>query len=589
MTVAANGVAATSSFHNNPRQIVKQAEHNSVVATQLQAANELIKQHHYYLAGNLLRQIIGPDVTPADVARKKILFAKIGLLQNRPGDSLNALNQITQPEQLSNKLQIHIYKMRAAALLQLGQVVNNIKIRIQMQPLLDQTAQKNNAITIWKQMQRLSISGLQDLRQDKSQTILAGWADLALIVRQYDATNAQQLSQQLQVWRQTYPQHPATILLPTSFDSNQISNQSIKHVALLLPLHGPFKNQAEAVMNGFFATYHQRSKTQQPNIKIYDTSKPDTNITTIYNQAVSDGAQFIVGPLTKTNVQTMTNNGSCAVTTLFLNYTQVDGSLPSNCYEFGISPIDEASQAATRAWLGNYDHAVILSPKGAWGQAIANSFNNQWQLLGGRTVAELPVDPQQSLAKQISTLMGVEQSNARAKAIRRLLLQTVKFLPRRRKDIGVIFINATNAQARQLVPLLKFNFTGQIPIFATSLIYDGIPQPQTDRDLNGVRFLIMPWSINPTPSQKILRDQLQRLWPTNFRNNSKLYGLGIDSLHLMHEIQSMQLFPQITVAGVTGTLTLQSTQQITQTMLWAQFVRGKPTLLAQKNKALYGE
>lgn len=593
-SVTAPGVAATSSFNSSPRQLMQQAQQSQgtdAAARQLQAASELIRQRQYDLATNLLHQIAVSQLSPADAAEQQLLFARIGLLQNQPGNAIQALNSIQTPDQLSNDLQVNQLKLRAAALLQLGQVLNSIETRVQLQALLsnDAAAQKENTLIIWKQIQRLSTQGLTDISHDTTKPVLAGWADLALIIDQYGNNNAQQLASQLQNWRQQYPQHPANALLPTSFDSDNVETPSISQIALLLPLKGPYKSQAEAVMNGLLAAYHQLPKTQQPKIRIYDTDVTNSNVTDLYNQAIKDGAQFVIGPLTKGNVQSIISNGACAVPTLLLNYTPINGQLPNQCYQFGISPTDEATQAATRAWVNNYDHAVIISPQGDWGKAIADSFQKRWQTLGGKVVAELDFSDQETLATQISELMGVAQSNQRAKVLSRVLLQTVKFLPRRRKDIGVIFLNATNSQARQIVPLLKFNFTGRIPIFATSIIYNGIPRPNTDRDLNDVRFLAMPWSISPSKEQKLLRDQLQQLWPENFRSNSKLYALGIDSLLLMRDLNRMVLFPQIPINGVTGKLTLETSQQITQQMPWAEFIHGEPRALTTKDQALYGD
>ncbi|MBX9705059.1 MAG: penicillin-binding protein activator, partial [Gammaproteobacteria bacterium] len=325
---------------------------------------------------------------------------------------------------------------------------------------------------------------------------------------------------------------------------------------------------------------------QQPMIRVYDTGANNSNVKDIYEQAINDGAQFVVGPLTKPNVQAIVDHG-CSVPTLLLNYSNSDDKLPSQCFEFAISPINEASQAAVQAWSDQDDHAIIISPQGDWGQPIAASFQSRWQSLGGRVVGELDFDSENALAQQIAALMGIQQSTQRQQALQRLLGQNVKFLPRRRDDVGVIFINATNAQARQIVPLLKFNLSGNVPMVATSLVYNGVPSPSTDNDLNGVQFLIMPWStaLNPEPQ---LYQELQTLWPTNFQRNSKLYALGIDSFKLLQNLNRMQLFSQIAIQGTTGKLTLQPNQQITQQMLWARFVDGRPVLLNKKSKALYG-
>lgn len=363
---------------------------------------------------------------------------------------------------------------------------------------------------------------------------------------------------------------------PTSIE-NPSNQGNLNQIAVLLPMHGAFKAQAEAVLHGFLSAYYALPKNQQTKIRIYDTSQADSSITDIYDQAVSNGANFVLGPLTKSDVEAIVDK-SCKVPTLLLNYTQVDKELPDKCYEFGISPSNEAMQAAKQAWQANYDQALVISAASDWGKAIANGFNQTWQNSGGKIVAELDFNETENLAKPIADLMGVTQSNERAKQLRRILGQKVNFIPQGRDDIGVIFINADNLTARQIVPLLKFNFSGNTPIFATSMVYNGIPAPENDRDLDGVRFPIMPWAISDDAKQTELRKQFMTLWAENFRGNSKLYALGIDSLTLIIKLQSMQSFNS-SITGVTGQLELQSNQQITATMPWAKFVNGKPVLI----------
>lgn len=577
-TVVSEGVAATSSFHNNPQLIAQQAKQSTgdqAIITQFSAANELIKQRQYALATNVLDSLNATQLSPSDSAKRQLFYAKIGLAQKNPNYSARTLKMINNSSELPVELQISYLDLSASTAQQLNQTVNSIKLRIQLQTLLPEAQQKQNSLTIWKQVQTLPAATLQSLSTNSSESILAGWAKLAAMMQAYGSSSPQELAAQLSQWREQYPNHPANQLLPASFNEI-VSAEPIKNIALLLPLTGAFKDQAEAVMDGFLSAYHDLPQAQQPNIKVYDTGK--SSVADLYKEAIADGAQFVVGPLTKPEVQTIINQGACSVPTLLLNYTEVSAQLPTNCYEFGISPVDQAVEAANRAWADNYDQAVIIAPQGDWGQSIAASFKNQFQSLGGRVITELDFDQSNELAKQIAILMGVDQSNQRAESLQKLLGQKIKFIPRRRDDIGVIFLVATNAQAREIIPLLKFNFSENIPILATSLIYNGVPNPAMDRDLSGVRFLIMPWSINDSAQQQ----QLQELWATNFRNNSSLYGFGIDSLDLMFELPRMQLFPQRAIPGVTGKLTLQPTQQITQQMLWARFSDGKPILLGKK-------
>ena len=92
---------------------------------------------------------------------------------------------------------------------------------------------------------------------------------------------------------------------------------------------------------------------------------------------------------------------------------------------------------------------------------------------------------------------------------------------------------------RQIRPLLRYFFAGNIPVYATSQIYSGRPNPQRDADLNGVMFCDMPWVLSPSnlsPSSLArIQQQVQTAWPDSYANNAKLYALGVDAYRVaMH-------------------------------------------------------
>src|SRR5205823_5983563 len=67
---------------------------------------------------------------------------------------------------------------------------------------------------------------------------------------------------------------------------------------------------------------------------------------------------------------------------------------------------------------------------------------------------------------------------------------------KRRQDADMIFMIAPPEYARQIKPLLNYYYAGNLPIYATSHVYQGIPNAALDNDLNGIQFCDMPWTIN---------------------------------------------------------------------------------------------
>src|SRR3989338_6374254 len=103
----------------------------------------------------------------------------------------------------------------------------------------------------------------------------------------------------------------ATLLLLGGCASVQTHQPALplspQHIALLLPLSGPLSPYATAIRNGFFTAYYeQKNRTgTAPSISVMDTTGQP--IQTVYKTAVAQGADFIVGPLDKTNVTALVN------------------------------------------------------------------------------------------------------------------------------------------------------------------------------------------------------------------------------------------------------------------------------------------
>src|SRR4051812_10012688 len=72
-----------------------------------------------------------------------------------------------------------------------------------------------------------------------------------------------------------------------------------QHVALLLPLSGNLASAGQAVKEGFLAAYYASQPRPELAIEFYDTAS-QADINSLYQQAQQKGADFVIGPLTKT-------------------------------------------------------------------------------------------------------------------------------------------------------------------------------------------------------------------------------------------------------------------------------------------------
>ena len=550
----------------------------------LRAANQYIRDRNTVAASQVLAQIDPNQLSPALQIKQQLLQANILVLDQQNAQAMQLLTAINSNNPiLPPNEEIALRELLAYLYQQQGNALNSVEQRNALQPLLptNSPAAQKNLADIWQTLQGQSVANLTQWQAEANNRAVQGWLTLTLITKEVQR-NPNLLAQRLEQWREQYPRHMANRLLPKNIDTHVADTNTPTQIALLLPLTGKLSGSSNAIRNGFFAAYYQTKKNnpQAPAIKVYNTS--GKNVAAVYQTALNQGANFVVGPLTKSNVRQLAESGDISVPTLALNTLNSDRKV-NDLYQFGLSPIDEAFQAANKAWSDQHHEALVIAPSNAWGQRIATAFSKEWQNLGGLVVGKMRYTNQSSLSRDVKDLLNVNQSQNRYLALRRILGKKMRFIARRRKDADVVFLIAQPTIARQIRPLLKFYFAGDLPVYAISSIYRGLPNRVRDRDLNGIQFCDMPWVLTPNTMQPqwldSIRKQVRAIWDRSFTRHPKLYALGVDAFDVIPMLSKMTLLPEFGTDAATGTLYLTADSHIYRKLLWSQFRNGTPHLL----------
>ena len=345
-------------------------------------------------------------------------------------------------------------------------------------------------------------------------------------------------------------------------------------VAILLPATGPLKNAGKALQEGIMTAYYRHKQDGNPPIlRFYDSGGDD--ILALYQQAVQDGADFILGPLAKDKAATIANQGTLPVTTLALNYID-QGELPENFFQFGLAPEDEARQIALQGAREGASQAGILYPEGEWGERVAQAFAQEWQSLGGTVTVTRTYQEGPTLGDTVKELLLVAQSQSRGQAVSRFTSLDMDIQPRRRQDMGFLFLLANPDQGRQVKPALNFHYAKDLPVYSTALIHSGESNPRRDQDLNGVRFVDMPWMLSNEVSQ--LRRMSNEQWPEGHGRYERLFAMGIDAYRLQSRVFLLSTLPSSELPGVTGRLSMKQ-QRIVRELNWGVFINGEARAL----------
>ena len=260
------------------------------------------------------------------------------------------------------------------------------------------------------------------------------------------------------------------------------------------------------------------------------------------------------------------------VPTLLLNDTDVN--LHDNAFMFGLSPSNEARQVAYRASKKGLHRVLIIAPYGVWGDDIVTAFSNQWRVSGGVVVDRLTYDDKTDLNTAVRDFLKVSARQASAKQFHVAGgLQNSSANAKRRQDFDMIFLLAYPSNARQIMPLLRYYFAGNVPVYATSTVYSGITNTMQDKDLDGIRFCDMSWVFSHQMPNKN--------WPESLNSYNRLYAMGMDSYALATELNRLILFPAMIVNNNTGVLYLNGAHQIGRILAWGQFRGGVAQLTSE--------
>ena len=106
---------------------------------------------------------------------------------------------------------------------------------------------------------------------------------------------------------------------------------------------------------------------------------------------------------------------------------------------------------------------------------------------------------------------------------------------------------------------------------------------RSDSDLNDVKFADAPWVIAPPAWIADYPDIYGEYWPAE-RRLSRLHAMGYDAYHLVGALFNAGESGIEEVIGATGRLFQTSDGRIHRKLAWAQFERGEPVALPDRDE-----
>ncbi len=549
-----------------------------------------------------IQQVSSQSLSPAEKNNFILLAAKNYLLNQQPVQALQMLEQNFNSSQVEQWSQY--YQLRADALYQTDQASSAVReLMIRQDLLTDPLAIEQNQLLIWKYLSVIPDDQLEQLLQAETRTtdnVFRGWLSLSQIFRQGHTSPA--FNQQISLWLQVNPSHPADLqFINKIIAARESAIFRPSQIAVLLPGSEKFVKPAQAIMDGINAAHYARPIAYNLLLRFYDSSNQQQFLDT-YQEAVNNGAELIIGPLSKQNLQLLSESFSLPVPTLALNslenLTRASQSgeiktpspsmevsppvaaphpdaLPlqkryaANLYQFGLSPESDARRVADKAWRDGHFYAAILAPDSNWGKRMQSAFKQRWGSLGGIVADTVFYPPTaQDFSESIKGLLHIQQSNERRRLVGQVIGREVEFTPRRRQDIDMVFMAAFPKQARQIPLQIIYHHGETLPVYSTSHIVSSYEDRKNNIDIDGVYFSDMPWLLGQDENAISHSGEYPGIL------YQRLFTLGVDSYQIAPYIQYLRENPSESIQGESGQLSVSTDGYVIRTLPWVKFKEG---------------
>ena len=321
--------------------------------------------------------------------------------------------------------------------------------------------------------------------------------------------------------------------------------EAAEHVALLLPVGSDaFAKPAEAVRAGFLegSSQHTGAPLQ---LRLYSVGDDPQQIVATYRTAVEAGARLVVGPLTRNGVTALAARAEViTIPTLALNVAEGLSSNPPNLYTLSLHVEAEARQVAQLALREGRTKALTVTGQTALGKRMRDAFIDEFQSGGGSHIA----DHEYSI--QSDALDRLKQAAASGTA-------------------EIVFLALDAPRARAVGP-----YIAPLQAYGTSQVNPGARAAGAFIDLGGVRFVDMPWMLQPDhPAVVTYGRDTSRAGD----DLERLHALGIDAFRVAQELLAGKR--ELDIDGVTGHLTLGADGHVKRGLLVALITGGQVVVL----------
>ena len=315
------------------------------------------------------------------------------------------------------------------------------------------------------------------------------------------------------------------------------------HIALILPIASPTLGRlADAVRQGFAAAAEVAGKDAPP-LVLTAVDNEASGLLEACRGAQAAGAVLVAAGLTRDGATALARSDCPRQIVLALNEPQVaPADLPPNLFSVSLSLEQEARQVALLAVADGWRSAIVIGSPSPLARRVQDAFEREWTRAAGefRRIA-FSGNPEEAV------LIRERIANLRAG--------------------DMVFIALDPTEARAVRPYVS----GMLPIYATSMSVNPRAEAIVNVDLQGVRYVEMPWFVLPDHPAVMVYPAPRA--PMSVEQE-RLYAFGIDAYRLALALLRGGS-ARSGLDGITGKISLEAANAYARTLTAAEVDGGR--------------
>jgi outer membrane PBP1 activator LpoA protein len=271
----------------------------------------------------------------------------------------------------------------------------------------------------------------------------------------------------------------------------------------------------------------------------------DDGVLPAFAVATESRPALIVGPLTRDDVKSVLALAPQRPRVLVLNQAEDGSPLPDDVYALTLSIDSDATLLALQAHDDGVRAVATVVSDSPLQRRFRAAFATTWERAGGEPLHDYRFDPNPEVLRLLRHELAAHPA-----------------------DATLLAVNASDASIAK-------SFLPPGPVYASSQIADGLP-PTMLRDLEGVRYVEVPWLADPSSPA------LARLPRGDLGDPvlERLYALGLDAFAIAQMLSNPIAPDRVELDGATGHLSLTPQRVFSREGTLMVIRDGQPTIYA---------